>query len=44
MQFPPPHTQHTYVLTTMFHFDVLWEEFCSSLEGFLPQDCSWDDL
>ena len=32
--------EHTYVLTTMFSFDVLMDEFCTSLEGFLPSDCA----
>ena len=31
--------QHTYVLTTMFSFDVILSEFCSSMDGFLPSDC-----
>ena len=30
---------HTYVLTTMFSFEVLLAQFCDQLEGFLPSDC-----
>ena len=26
--------------STMFSFDVLMDEFCTSLEGFLPSDCA----
>ena len=31
--------QHTYVLTTMFSFDVLFAQFCNAMNGFLPEDC-----
>ncbi|QDZ18343.1 metallo-dependent phosphatase [Chloropicon primus] len=31
--------EHTYVLTTMFDFEVLMGEFCESMEGFLRSDC-----
>jgi len=32
--------QHTYVLTTLFSFDVIFDQFCSSMAGFLPEDCA----
>ena len=31
--------KHTYVLTTLFSFDVLMERFCTKMNGFLPSDC-----
>jgi len=29
-----------YVLTTLFSFDVIFDQFCSSMAGFLPEDCA----